>query len=67
MQTCDRCGLEQESLHMTSINLDLCDECLEDADPNVRAIDPDEEYDRRRDEEMMMAINDKQRPGENYE
>ena len=44
MTSCDYCNEEQEFLHLTSSNTNICDECLEEH-PQVRLVNPDAELD----------------------
>lgn len=49
---CDYCG--STDANMTNRNRFICDDCLEDADPNIRLVDPDYELDAYKDRQMGL-------------
>ena len=62
MSLCDYCNEDKEKVYMLSNHMDCCSDCLASGefDSDIKIIDPDAEYDRMRDREMMRQYESEQ-------
>ena len=56
MDRCDYCSEPKETLHLTNEFTQICDECLEECDPSLKLVDPDADYDRHREDQLLASL-----------